>query len=274
MGDRTALVLGGGGVTGIAWELGIALGLERHGIHLRKADRLVGTSAGSSVAAQLVGPLSLDELVARQRDGYVEEIPAATSRPTTWSIVRATMLSRDKVAALRRLGADALAADDAELAQRRHRVIARRVETDQWPDRDLLITAVDVLSGETRVFDRTSGVGLTEAVEASCAVPMTFPPVEVQGRRYMDGGMSSVTHVELAQGCQRVLVLAPITLGVKRQLARVGLATHSAVIGPDRLARTALGNNPLDPSARRASVEAGVEQASRIVDRVREVWTS
>ena len=70
-----ALVLGGGGLTGIAWETGLLYGLEGQGIRLRDAELIVGTSAGSAVAAQIASSTSLEELYQAQIDGKVNELP-------------------------------------------------------------------------------------------------------------------------------------------------------------------------------------------------------
>src|SRR5215469_4898613 len=64
-----ALVLGAGGVTGIAWETGLLKGLRDAGLDLTGADLVVGTSAGSVVAAQITTGVPLDELYGRQVDG-------------------------------------------------------------------------------------------------------------------------------------------------------------------------------------------------------------
>src|SRR5689334_16577719 len=68
-----ALVLGGGGVTGVAWELGVVSALLDAGIDLADADLIVGTSAGSAVAAQITSGASMDELVAAQLDPETKE---------------------------------------------------------------------------------------------------------------------------------------------------------------------------------------------------------
>jgi NTE family protein len=68
MGEGRALVLGGGGVAGIAWMTGLLAGLADAGQDVTGADLLVGTSAGAAVAAQVGSGLSLDALFARQTD--------------------------------------------------------------------------------------------------------------------------------------------------------------------------------------------------------------
>ena len=204
-----ALVLGGGGVTGIAWELGVIAGLAAAGCDVRDADLIVGTSAGATVAAQIsTGPL--DDLVASQRSTTSAEIAAELDLDLMIEIF--TVLGDRSIPADERraaVGAHALAAETVPEAVRRE-VIAARLPAHRWPDAPVLLTAVDALSGELVTFDRTSGVELVDAVAASCAVPGVWPPVTIGGRRYVDGGVRSSTNADLAAAHDRILVLTPM----------------------------------------------------------------
>lgn len=267
-----ALVLGAGGVTGIAWMTGLLHGLENHGIELREADRLIGTSAGSAVAAQVSGPTPLTELARRQLDGTVAELPGRLSPPALVQVVGAMAFRLDKSAGLRRLGRAARRASDEALVAPRRAVIAQRLDGTEWSERDLRIPAVDIDTGELHVFDRNSPACLTDAVSASCAVPMVWPVVTLDGHRYMDGGVWSGTNIQLALGCDRVVVLAVNTMGVKRGLQHLGPGVRSVAITPDHESRRMMGRNSLDPAFRRPSTEAGVAQASRAAETIRAVW--
>jgi NTE family protein len=271
MGGR-ALVLGGGGVTGVAWETGLLYGLELEGIRLREADRLVGTSAGSVVAAQIAGSIPLEELYERQRRGVVGEQSASLGFSGTVRLAATMMFSIDKRASLRRLGQSAVRAPDPAMVAVRRGVIEQRLPEHEWPDRDLRITAVDVDTGALRVFDPASGVGLVDAVSASCAVPLVWPVVEIEGRRYMDGGMWSATNVQLADGCDTVVLVAPESFGVARALRALDEAVPRVTVVPDAAAKAAKGRNSLDPVRRRPSAEAGFAQAPRVAAGVRAVW--
>jgi len=175
------------------------------------------------------------------------------------------------------LGRRALAASTIPEAEFRQ-VFVSMLGAAPWPDRRLLITSVDAETGEAKVFDRDSGVELVDAVAASCAVPIVLPPITVNGRRYVDGGVRSVTNADLATGCDRVVVIAPVTFGVKRrqrirhQLTALGADVRSAIVAPDAPARKAIGANVLDPARRADAARAGREQAARVVDSVRAVW--
>jgi NTE family protein len=278
--QRRALVLGGGGITGIAWEIGVLAGLAEAGVDLTGADLVVGTSAGSVVGAQLTSGADLEALFARQLEPPTGEQAAQMTRSALLRYGLAALRSRrDDVGFRRRIGALALAAERAGLTateQERLDVIGSRLVSREWPDRDLRITAVDAQSGEFRVLDRTSGVPLLQAVAASCAVPGVYPPVTIDGRRYVDGGMRSAANADLAEGHDRVVVLAPIPRGMG-PLASVdaqvtGMVARVAVVSPDDASRRAIGRNVLDPAARAGSARAGRAQTADVAAEVTEVW--
>jgi NTE family protein len=278
--QRTALVLGGGGITGIAWEIGVLAGLAEGGTDLSGADLVVGTSAGSVVGAQLTGGEDLEVMYGRQLGPATGERAARLSRATLAQFGWAMLRSRGRdVEFRRRIGALALAAEKAGLTpteQERLDVIGARLGGKEWPERDLTITAVDAETGEFTPFDKTSGVPLLSAVAASCAVPGVYPPVTIDGRRYVDGGMRSAANADLAEGYDRVVVLAPIPRGfgpiasVDAQVT--GMVCRVAVVSPDKDSRTAIGRNVLDPAARAPSARAGRAQAASVAERVAEVW--
>ena len=283
MGDqRTALVLGGGGITGIAWEIGLLAGLADAGVDLTGADLVVGTSAGSVVGAQLAGGAELAAMYERQLEPPTQEKVARMTRSLLaqygWALLRSR---RNDVQFRRRVGALALAAEKAGLTpseQERLDVIGSRLVATDWPARPLVLTAVDAETGEFHPFDRDSGVPLLQAVAASCAVPGVYPPVTINGRRYVDGGLRSAANADLAQGYDRLVVLAPIPRGIG-PIASVdaqvtGLVSRVAVVSPDEASRTAIGRNVLDPAARAPSARAGRAQAASVAERIAEVWSA
>lgn len=270
----SALVLGGGGLTGISWETGILFGLEQRGIHLRSAELFVGTSAGSVVAAQITSSIALGELYQRQLDAVVTEVPGKIG-PVALLRYVAAMAGRDQKRALAKLGRRALKADTVEESVRRA-VIEDRLPAHEWPSSALRITAINAETGEFTVFDKTSGVGLVDAVGASCAVPLVWPCVTIEGQRYFDGGMRSSANVDLAQSANTVVVLAPQTRSLRKamspddQLAALGVP--GMVVSPDQEAAALMGSDPLDPTARAASARAGYDQAERVADAVAAIW--
>jgi NTE family protein len=172
-----ALVLGGGGVAGIAWITGLLAGLAEAADDITAADVLIGTSAGAAVAAQLGSGLPLAELVERQTDPAKQaaEIAADVDLTKLAGELGEYLAEIPSPAQyLQRIGAYALAAQTVPEAVRRA-VIESRLPRQDWPDRVLRLTAVDALSGELKVFDRNSGASLVDAVAASCAVPGIWP---------------------------------------------------------------------------------------------------
>ncbi|GGN09451.1 patatin [Lentzea pudingi] len=275
MSGERALVLGGGGVTGIAWETGILHGLAEQGVDLTDADLFVGTSAGSVVATELAGGAPLADLYAGQLLPPDGEIPA---RLTSWMVVRYALsyvMPGTPARKRARLGRAALKARTPS-EESRLEVFDSRLSIKDWPERPLKVTAVDTANGKFVAFDRDSGVPLVKAVASSCAVPLVWPPVSINGSRYMDGGMRSVANVDLAAGYERVVVIAPLTRSASpaatpgAQAAKLGVP--SIVISPDGAALTAIGTNLLDPARRKPAAEAGYAQAVSIAESVREVW--
>jgi NTE family protein len=205
-----AVVLGAGGPAGIAWEVGIMAGLADAGIDVREADLLIGTSAGSVVAAGLASGQGFEELFTQQVDParQVRELKA----PVEFGRLRHDLAAAKEGGGsvgeiLQRVGAVAAAARTVPEARRRS-VIASRLAIHAWPERELRVVAVDVESGARMVFDAASGVDFVDAIAASCAVPRIWPPVTIGGRRYMDGGAYSTDNADLAAGCDRVLIFA------------------------------------------------------------------
>jgi len=279
-GDSAGLVLGGGGITGIAWELGLLVGMAEAGLDLLGADLVVGTSAGSVVGAQITSSTPIETLYERQLEPPSSELAAGLGTREKFGYAAALLRSRGDVARFgRRLGAlstKAARAGALPTVEQRLAVIRSRLPSAEWPERDLRVTAIDALSGGFRVITRRDGVPLVDAVAASCAVPGVFPPIPIGGRTYIDGGFRSSTNADLARGCTRIVVLAPIARSVgpikgpQQQLDELGVP--SIVIAPDPAARAAIGKNVLDPAARRGAAQAGRAQAATIVERVLAVW--
>lgn len=277
----TALVLGGGGLTGVGWEAGILYGLARAGVDLTGADLVVGTSAGSVVGAQVAsGLLTPRELYERQLADPAGEIAAKFGAGLIARYALAMVRSRDAAEYGRRVGALALAADTPDEAERRA-VLAARLVSHEWPERRLVVTAVDALTGEGALFDREHGAGLVDAVAASCAVPGVWPPVTIDGRRYVDGGFRSAVNADLAAGYRRVVILAPLPVGVGKlpspvqqaeRLRAEGARVLLIVSSPE--ARKAFGRNVLDPARRAAAARAGLAQAAAHAAAAAAVWSA
>lgn len=278
-----ALVLAGGGSVGIAWELGYLAGLEKANPGMMESLRTpettyIGTSAGSVVAAMLASGLPVSELVQPELDSPTQVAPG--TKRSFGGIARiAVAMVTSRIGAKtpedgrRRIGAFAAKAQTGREAEW-VASIARRLPQREWPERRLLITAVDVETGEFRVFDRESGVDLAHAVAASCSVPGIFPPVTIDGRRYMDGGMRSVANADLAEGCDPVLVLVPTREGgpgigsISAGELDTFAGSRSLVAYADAAAARDFGRNPLNTTTRAASARAGIRQGELAADQV------
>lgn len=276
----SALVLGGGGITGIAWEIGMLLGLREAGVDLTDADTVIGTSAGSVVGAQVTSGLPLEDLYAAQLADPDGEIGASFGLRTILGFVAVMARPGPGVERRRRLGQASVRAarrPRAVPAAERVRVIRERLPGDVWPERDLRVSVVDADTGEFAVLDRHGDVDLVHAVASSCAVPLVWPPVEVDGHRYVDGGVRSPANVDVARGADRVVVLAPLSRALSKhhsleaQLARTGASATCAVC-PDAASLKAIGRNVLDPARRRGSARAGYAQAASVAEEVTRAW--
>jgi len=275
---RRALVLGGGGITGIAWEWGVLAGLAEAGVALGDADLVVGTSAGSVVGAQVANGLDPTVRYKAQLQPPDGEVAAALGPGLMFRFALAMVGSRAPQRVRQRIGRLSRQAVTTATEQERIAVIESRLPAKDWPASPrLAITAVDTETGGFRVFDRESGVPLVLAVAASCAVPGVWPPVTIDGRRYMDGGVRSGANADLAAGYDKVVVLAPIPRGfgpmpgAAEQVKDLG--SQVAVVAPDAAALKAFGRNMLDPAARAAAARAGLAQAPSLVESVRAAWT-
>ncbi|WP_433173215.1 patatin-like phospholipase family protein [Actinoallomurus sp. CA-150999] len=282
---RRALVLGGGGVAGIAWETGVLAGLADAGADVLDADLIVGTSAGSAVTAQVSSGLPLEDLFRRQVDPALQarEIHAELDL-TTYAATFGDIMggAKDVLEIRRRIGAWALEASTVPEKDRRE-AVASRLPSLAWTDRPIAVVAVDAETGQRRIFTPDSGVDLVDAVSASCAVPGIWPPVRIDGRRYVDGGVHSSENADLVVGYDRILILSPTPAdapsppwgGLKEEVD--GLRRRGStvlVVHPDEPSRTAMGPNPLDPSIREATAHAGREQGRGEAHGVADLWTS
>ena len=275
---RRALVLGGGGVTGVAWETGLIAGLADLGIDLTAADVIVGTSAGSVAGADLTSGQELEALYQAQLAPPAPEPAARMGGGVIGRLLWVMSTSRDPVRARARIGHWALTARTMPEADRR-KVIEARLRAGDWPAKLLKVTAVDARTGEFVVFDSAGDASLVDAVGASCAVPGVWPPVTIGDRRFVDGGVRSIANADLAAGYERVVIVAPVAKGIghmtspRRQAAALAAAGARVVlVRPDRAAMHAIGRDVLDLSRRAAAATAGRAQAAAEAAAVRAVW--
>ncbi|BCB89652.1 patatin-like phospholipase family protein [Phytohabitans suffuscus] len=276
---RPVWVLGGGGVTGIAWEVGILTGLADEGVHVDPDAVLIGTSAGAVVGAQVCGGTPLGDLYERQRAG----VPYETSRGPAFldllRLTRAHLFARGPEPAARRLGRLAGAAHIDDPARQR-RIVEARLPRHAWGDADLRIVAVDAESGAVRVIKKDDGIPLVDAVAASCAMPLSAAPVAIGGHRYIDGGMRSTLNLDLAPGAGPVVALAPSTAAIGpwarigRQRSALRPDRQVEILLRDKASKRAQGTGIMDPSVVPALVAAAREQGRHEATRVAAILRS
>ncbi|WP_030175201.1 patatin-like phospholipase family protein [Spirillospora albida] len=250
---NTAVVLGPGGLVGTAWMTGLAAGMREHGADLADADLIVGSSAGAIVGAALRSGRNLEELAVLPTPrgpapgpGRLDEVLAVLGDPTL-----------DPAQARRLAGRIALETEtipeEAHLASMEFLTGAR-----EWPRARLLITGVDVDSGEPVVWDRDSGAPAVAAVAASCAMPGFYPPISIGGRRYMDGGIAGGGNVGLAAGAERIVLVEPVA----HLYAWKGDVHVDVRIVPDEESLEVFGPVLGDYTVWGAAYRAGVRQAA------------
>ena len=288
-----ALVLGGGGSTGNAWLIGVIAGLFDAGLDVTQADLIIGTSAGSTATAQITSATPTELLAA---------ILAAAPQPPTGPVgsdrgrvpgpvadhmerTRAIIAAAEDAADMRRrMGAAALemdAASDGSGPTRWRATVAARLPSPHWPQRRVLITAVDAHTGEPVVFDRHSGVDLVDAIAASTS---SGAPYRIGDSRYLDGGYRrSSENADLAAGCGRVLVLSPLG---GRTLTPVDWGTNLAAqvdelhacgsrvetIFPDSGSEHLFGAHAMDLSLRAPAARAGYDQGRARAEELTGFW--
>ncbi|BAU81741.1 patatin [Streptomyces laurentii] len=278
-------MLGAGGMTGAGWEIGILKGLAETGTDLTTADLIVGSSGGVVAAVQVAaGKLSLDALYESQLIEPTGELPGHLGAGAIAKYAVAVLRSHTPEEYGQRLGRLAAAAETVTPAARREVVAGRFDHEVSWPDRRLLVTAVDAESGELAAFDGAASgpyadVSLVDAVTASCAIPGVWPVVDLAGRRWIDGGVHSTANAHLAAGYERVVIIAPNGSGNKvivspdRQGADLAAAgARVEVVTPDAESKRAFGRNSLDPARRVPAARAGRAQAAAHAKAVAAVW--
>ncbi|MFE4262048.1 patatin-like phospholipase family protein [Streptomyces sp. NPDC056883] len=277
------LVLGPGGPVGTAWMAGLAGGLRRSGVDLGGAGLVVGTSAGAIVGALLATGQDPGRLAAPgARTGPAAGAGAADAARLGAVFAVLGEAGLEPGEARRRVGrialdhADSASGPDAERALLASR--AALIGAGGWPDRRLLITAVDAATGEPVVWDRTSGVPLVQAVAASSAFPGAEPPVAIGGRRYMDGALRAGTNADLAAGARTLVVVAPMAHlfpGEPLEERPESAGERTVVtLGPDPDAVRAFGPDLQDLARWVPAYRAGLAQASAAAERLRPVWNT
>jgi NTE family protein len=292
---KRALVLAGAGAAGNAWELGLIAGLADAGVDLTTADLIIGTSAGSTVAAQITSGTRSAELY----DAILAEVPQPRgggagpaggraphqAGPTYMAWSEAIIAAAEHASDMRRrMGAAALAKDPSDdSGQSRWRdIVAGRLPSQDWPNQPVVIAAVDADTGEPVAFDRQSGVDLVDAVAASTSNGFGGA-YRIGEHRYINGGYRRSENADLAVGYGRVLVLSPFS-GRTRMPLEWGMDLAAQVrelrsggsrvetVFPDAGAGDVFDANALDPSTRLQAARGGHTQGHALAEVLAEFW--
>jgi NTE family protein len=226
MTQRRALAIGCGGTLGFAWTVVALRALEEQlDWDARTADVLVGTSAGAEIVAALGsgrtpqdlldaldGKVDADPILAAHvadHPGSAPPVPALAL--PALGLVRAGIARRSPYAAM--AGLLPRGRGDATWLKEYGDALAGPEGWTQHPN--TWIVAADVTTGERVAFGCPGAprAGLGEAVAASWGIPGWFPPVEIAGRRFLDGGAVSSASADLlaSQPLDEVVVVAPMT---------------------------------------------------------------
>lgn len=272
-------MLAGGGLAASAWELGLITGMADAGLDVRSADLFVGTSSGSRVALHLASEETHEDAFQRR----IQPGGPSPGRPPAvdWvglrdGVARAKEAGGSRTEILRRIGSLAMAAPAGTSGTGRRETVAAQLPMTTWPEKPLLITAVNADTGERRAFDRHSGIDLVEAVIASTA-SFGASPVLFRGEHYIDGGFYCTDNADLAAGFDRVMILAlkrppdipstsVATLEETVKILQDGGAWVE-VIQPDEtaLAAFAEAGGFLHPAISGPAAKAGRSQGARVV---------
>lgn len=241
---RIGLVLGAGGVVGHAFHVAVLKALaDARDWDPREAQLIVGTSAGSHVASYLRAGMSVQDLYARLVDeplsaegqalvgraGPPVEVPAPRTR--TLGMTAPRLVLRGALSPLRTRPSAMLAAamPEGRVSLDPFAARIRWLHGDTWPRERIWLTAVGLDDGRRVVFGRPGapGADVGSAVAASCAVPGWFMPVEIGGRRYIDGGVHSPSNLDLVAGEDLDLVIVSSPMSVARGHWRPSAAVNA-----------------------------------------------
>src|SRR6516165_4565156 len=217
------LVLGGGGPVGRAWQVGLVDGFASRGINLGTADLLIGTSAGAVVGAQLA---------LKQGFGAPPRIDATPPVYSGSMVDLATAMARAAQSSepepiRAEIGRMALNAQTISEEASVSRSIFAPYVGQAWPSQ-LLITGVNARTGQLRIWDASSGAPLERAIAASTAAPCIWPPITINGERYIDGGVRSMLNADLAIGSDIVIAVSCFPLTARDKTAPVFFTVMNA----------------------------------------------
>ena len=208
MSMKKALILGGGGAVGNAWETAILTTLIEHGVTLADVDIVVGTSAGSIVGSKLASNMELAGKDHSNTFPYPSNGPDIESLMAVFKLwTSVDSMDRETAKQIAQIASNANTISEQEWIA----LVAHSI-SDEWPEKDLRICTVNATNGSFEVFTKDNGVSLRQVIASSCAIPGMFPLIKVADSQYMDGGVNSGTnaHVVIEDQLDIALIIAPI----------------------------------------------------------------
>ncbi len=274
-----AVVLGGGGVTGMAWEIGIITALLQEGIDLADADVIIGTSAGSFVGSALASGYDMRKLYDSQFIPNTSEVNTSVNSEIMKLWTEAFQCGKDDKKKIGKMFGDIAKKYPPKISiEKRQSVVESRLTTTNWPSK-LKVTAIDAETGDLHVFDKDSGTTLINAVNASGAVPGLWPFVTFDESDWIDGGMVSSTNAHLADCYDKVVILSPmpqkygLVPSVREDVAEMQKRANVSLIVPDKDSILAIGKNPYAPTHTASSAKAGFNQGIKEVAAIYKTWS-
>jgi NTE family protein len=265
------LIMGGGGLVGIAWELGVLAGLqEAAGFDPTSAAVIVGSSAGSVAGAQAALGKDLRALADRQLEtgratpsdtNTTTAAPRAIPQSMLEKMMSTTGTIEERARAIGEL------ALDAEVPQREDDYVESFrgfLGTDDWPAVDFRASTAEAETGRSVLWNRDDGIGLVRAVASSCAIPGFFPPVRFGDNHYVDGPRGGyLPALAKEKALDAILFVGPnaalpAVFAGTAEIDALGLPVVK-ITGGDALA--AIGMNLMDPRLRATAAEAGLADA-------------
>ena len=282
-----ALVLGGGGAVGVGWQVGILRGLQDAGVDFTGAEEILGTSAGALVGALVSGGRDVTNALTALGTlaKSIDPDALAAGNDAFLSARSRASLDAEPGQWVREIGRTALSADT--IAQDSYLGLFEILEGIAWPA-GFRCTAIDAETGELVVFGPESGVPLRDAVASSCALPALFPPVTINGRPYMDGGIISDLNATSVASTDVVVVLSCHSLEspdaedhdasitslatADAELAQLRETTRLIAVGPDFGEMNITADQMMDPNVAAQAVRVGQLQAGREAAAILATW--
>jgi NTE family protein len=292
-----ALVLGGGGPVGIGWEAGLLVGLADNGVDAKKADAVIGTSAGSVVGFTVASGGDLTGATSLVRGAN----PSASTAAAPAAAHAQEQVDR-LIAALGEAAANPERADQVRVEMGRMAIAAVTISEAEWLETfstfaaadwpaAFSCTAVSTGDGSFRVWDQAAGVDPQLAIASSCAVPGVFPPVTIGEARWMDGGARDILNADAAAGHHVVLAVSCLLLEIPPEfstpafdalfaatraqldsLRAAGSKVETIVPGQEMLEISGAGTNLMDFTRTGDAYEAGLRQGKVEAERLAGFW--